>query len=77
MSCFILSQHLQVALDRGTEERLVQLDFSAAFDSVSHHSLLYMQRSTGVGGQFLFILSEFPNDKVVQGSVLEPLLFIL
>ena len=30
------SHHLQVALDGGMEERFVQLNFSAAFDIVSH-----------------------------------------
>ena len=44
-----LSHHLQVALDKGMEERLVQLDFSAAFVSVSHCSLLYNLRSIGAG----------------------------
>ena len=31
-----LSHHLHVALDRGMETRLVQLDFSAAYDRVNH-----------------------------------------
>ena len=31
-----LFHHLQVALDRGMERRLVQLGFSAAFDRISH-----------------------------------------
>ena len=31
-----LSHHLQVALDRGIEGRLIQLGFSGAFDMVSH-----------------------------------------
>ena len=31
------------------ERRLVQLDFSAAFDRVGHCSLLYKLRSIGVG----------------------------
>ena len=55
----ILSHHLKVALDRGMEERLVQLDFSAAFDRVSHCGLVFKLRSTGVGGQFLSIVSKF------------------
>ena len=45
-----LSHSLQVALDRGMKGRLVQLDFSAAFDRVSHRGLLYKLRSIGVGG---------------------------
>ena len=51
--------HLQVALDRGNEERLVQLNFSAAFDRVSHCDLLCKLRSIGVEGRFLSIVSEF------------------
>ena len=58
-----LSHHLQVALDRGMEGRLLQLDFSAAFDGVSHCGLLYKLRSTGVGRQYLSIVSEFLNDR--------------
>ena len=36
----ILSHHLQVALDTGMEERLVQLDFLAAFHRVNYRGLL-------------------------------------
>ena len=54
-----LSHHLQVDLDRGMEGRLIQLDFSAAFDRVRHCGLLYKLRSIGVGGQFLSVVSEF------------------
>ena len=43
--------------------RLVQLDFSAAFDRVSYSDLLYKRMSIGVGGQFLFIVSEFLSDR--------------
>ena len=50
-----LSHHLQAALNRDIEGRYVQLDFSAAFDRVSHRGLLYKLRSIGIGGQFLFI----------------------
>ena len=43
-----VSHHLQVALNRGMERRLVQLNFSAAFDRISHHGLLYKLRCLGV-----------------------------
>ena len=76
------------------EGKRVQLNFSAAFDNVSHRSLLYKLRSLCVGGQFLSIgLQVFSDSRqrvvdkisvlidvvsgVLQGSVLEPLLFIL
>ena len=58
-----LSHHLQAALDRGMERRLVQLDLSIAFDRVSHYGLLYKLRSVGVGGQFLSSISEFLSDR--------------
>ena len=58
-----LSHHLQVALDRDIEGRLVHLDFSATFDGVSDCGLLYKQRSIGVEGQFLSIVSKFFNDR--------------
>ena len=58
-----LSHHLQAGLDRGMEGRLVQLDFSAAFDRVRHRGLLYKLMSIGVGGQFLSIVSEFLSDR--------------
>ena len=44
------------------EERLVQSDFTAAFDRIYHCDLLYKLRSIGLG-QFLFIVSEFLSDK--------------
>ena len=43
--------------------RLDQLNFSAAFDRVSHCSLLYKLRFIGGGGQFLFIVSQFLSDR--------------
>ena len=42
--------------------RLVQMDFSAAFDRRSHCVLMYKLISIGVGGQFLFLVSEFISD---------------
>ena len=47
----------------GMKGRLVQLDFSAAFDKVSHCGLLYRLWSTGVGGQFLSIISKIHSDR--------------
>ena len=45
------------------ERRLVQLNFSAAFDRVSHYSLLYKLRFIAVGGQILPIVLEFLIDR--------------
>ena len=41
---------VQIALDGGLEEKLVQVDLSAAINRVSHRCLLYKLRSIGVGG---------------------------
>ena len=46
------------------KRRLIQLDFPAAFDKVSHRGLLYKLRSIGVGRQFRFIVSKkFLSDR--------------
>jgi hypothetical protein len=54
-----VSHHLQAALDRRLEARLVQLDFSAAFDRVSHVGLLYKLRSIGLSGSMLSMVEQF------------------
>ena len=54
-----ISHHLQKSLDAGMESYIVQLDFSAAFDRVSHSGLLFKLKSIIVGGRVLFICTEF------------------
>ena len=48
---------LQSALERGQEARIVQIDFSAAFDRVNHHGILDRLCSVGIGGSVLSILT--------------------
>ena len=50
-----ISHHLQKSLDAGMESFIVQLDFSAAFERVSHRGLLFKLKSIGVGGSVLSI----------------------
>ena len=54
-----VSHVLQSALDRGNEAKLVQIDFSAAFDRVNHKCLLFKLRSVGVGGIVFSVIEEF------------------
>ena len=54
------------------KSNIVQLDFSAAFDRVSHSGLLFELKSIGVGGSVLLICTEVLSDRrqrvVVDGA---------
>ena len=50
---------LQSALEMGQEARIVQIDFSAAFDMVDHREILFKLCSVGVGGSVLSVLTQF------------------
>ena len=54
-----VSHTLQSASESGKEVRIVQIDFSAAFDRVNHMGNLYMLCSVGIGGSVLSILTQF------------------
>ena len=55
-SLLCMSHTLQSPLERGQEARIVQIDFSAAFDRVNHLVILYRLCSVGFGGSvFLYI----------------------
>ena len=54
---------LQSALESGQEARIVQIDFSIAFDRVNHHGILYKLCSVGIGGSVLSILTQFLSDR--------------
>ena len=49
----------QMELDRGGELALVQIDFSAAFESVNHVGLVFKLREAGVGGMILKVFQNF------------------
>ena len=57
------------------ESYIVQLDFRADFDSVSHSGLIFNLKSIGVGGSVLSICTEFLADRrqrvVVDGAASE------
>ena len=41
------------AFESGQEGRIVQIDFSAAFDMINHQGILYKFGSVGIGGSVL------------------------
>ena len=54
---------LQSALKSGQAARIVQIDFSAAFDRVNHQGILYRVCSVGIGGYVLSILTPFLSNR--------------
>ena len=52
-----MAHTLQSALEIGQEARIVQIDFSAAFDRVNHQGILFKLCSVGVGGLVLSVLT--------------------
>ena len=47
----------------GQEARIVQIDFSAAFDRVHHQRILFKLCSVGVGGSMLPVLTQFLSNR--------------
>ena len=58
-----MSHTLQSALESGKEARIVQIDFSAALDSVNHLGILYKLCSVGILGSVLSILTQFLSNR--------------
>ena len=58
-----VSHTLQSALERGQEARIVQIDFSVAFDRVNHLGILYKLCSVCIGGSVLSILTQFLSNR--------------
>ena len=58
-----VSHTLQSALESGQEARIVQVDFSAAFDRVNHRGILYKLCSVGIGGSMLPVLTQFLSNR--------------
>ena len=57
------SHTLQSALESGKKARIVQIDFSAACDRVSHLGILYTLCSVGIGGSVLSTLTQFLSNQ--------------
>ena len=58
-----LTSYMQENLDKGFESRIVQIDFSAAFDLVNHKALIFKLQSLGIGGYILELLRDFLTDR--------------
>ena len=58
-----VSHTLPTALESGQEARIVQIDFSAAFDRLNHHGILYRLCSVGIGGSVFSILTQFLSNR--------------
>ena len=54
-----VSHTLQSAIKSGQEARIVQINFSTAFDSVNHQGVLYKICSLSIGGSGLSIFTQF------------------
>ena len=63
-----VSHTLQSALESGQEARIVQINFSAAFDRVNHQGILYKLSSVGIGGSVLSVLTQFLSITVCFGG---------
>ena len=58
-----VSHTLQSALESGQEAKIVQIDFSAAFDRVNHQGILYKLESVDIGGSVLSVLTQFVSNR--------------
>ena len=64
-----VSHTLQSALESGQEARIVQIDFSAAFDRVNHLGILYKLCSVCIAGSVLSIFKQFLSNRSQQVMV--------
>ena len=64
-----MSHTLQSAFESDQEARIVQIDFSAAFDSVNHLDILDKPCSVGIGGSVLSMLTQFLSNRSQQVMV--------
>ena len=69
-SLLCLSHTTQSGLETGQEARIVQIDFSAAFDLVNHQFIFYWLCSVGIGGFVLSILIHFLSSRLQHVMVI-------
>ena len=58
-----MAHTLQSAFEMRQEAKIVQIDFSAAFDRVNHKGILFKLCSVGVGGSVLSVLTQFLSNR--------------
>ena len=58
-----MAHTLQSALESGQEARIMQIDFSAAFERVNHQGILYKLCSLGIGRSKLSIQTLFQTNR--------------
>ena len=58
-----VSLALQSALESGQEDRIVPIDFSAAFDKVNNQGILYKLCFVGIRGSVVSILTQFLSNR--------------
>ena len=58
-----VSHTVQSALESRQKARIVQIDFSAAFDRVNNQGILYKRSSVGIGGSVLSVLTQFLSNR--------------
>ena len=58
-----MTHTLESALKNGQEARIVQIDFSTAFDRIIHGAILYKLGSVAIGGSVLSLLTRFLSNR--------------
>ena len=58
-----VSHTRQSTLESGQEARIVQIDYSAAFDRVNNQGILSKLSSVGIGGSVLSVLTQFLSNR--------------
>ena len=59
----LVSHTVQSALESGQEARIVQVDFSAAFDRANHQGILYELCSVRIVGSVFYMLTQFLSNR--------------